>query len=220
MAIVTMVLGESGTGKSTSLRNFNPDDVVLIQSIRKPLPFRSKGWDAREKQEDGSITGNIFATDSSEIICSILPRIEQDIIVIDDSQYIMANEFMRSVTDAAKGNDAFMKYNRIAQNMWNILNAAAGLPKSKRVYFLSHTQTDDNGKTKIKTIGKLLDEKITLEGMVTIVLRTQVVNGNYSFLTKNNGQDTVKTPLELFETENIPNDLAAVDAAICEYYGI
>ena len=94
------------------------------------------------------------------------------------------------------------------------------LADHKRVYVLSHTEESESGKTKIKTIGKLLDEKITLEGLVTIVLQTAVVNGNYIFLTKNSGQNTVKSPMGLFEDEHIENDLNAVDKAICEYWGI
>ena len=94
------------------------------------------------------------------------------------------------------------------------------LPDHKRVYVLSHTTTDDVGKTKIKTIGKLLDEKIVLEGLVTIVLRTVVQNGNYLFSTRNSGADTVKTPVGLFDDELIENDLAVADAAIFNYYGL
>ena len=220
MAIVTMVLGESGTGKSTSLRNFDPQNTLLIQSLRKPLPFRSPDWKPCVKDEDGNSTGNIFVSDKAATICSALERAKQDIIVIDDSQYIMANEFMRGVTDEAKGNEQFMKFNRIAHNMWSIFNAASQLPDHKRVYFLSHVQTDDHGKTKIKTVGKLLDEKITPEGMVSIVLRTHVINGKYSFSTQNNGNDTVKSPLGMFESESIDNDLNYVDQQICQYYGI
>lgn len=216
MAIVTMVLGESGTGKSTSLRNLDPSKTLLIQSVKKPLPFRSSDWKVLDKQGNG----NIYVKDDAAKICSMLSRCPHEVIVIDDSQYIMANEFMRGVTDAAKGNEQFMKFNRIAHNMWAVINTAASLPDNKRVYILSHTQTDEHGKTKIKTIGKLLDEKITLEGMVSIVVRTQVVNGKYSFITQNNGNDTVKTPMEMFESELIDNDLNFVDQQICQYYGI
>ena len=156
----------------------------------------------------------------SQQICTILQKTSKDIIIIDDFQYIMANEFMRGVTVEAKGNEQFMKFNRIAKNTWDILQTANALPENKRVYILSHTQTDDFGKTKAKTIGKLLDEKITLEGLFTIVLRTQAVNGNYSFLTQNNGSDTVKSPMGLFESQQIDNDLAQIDSEICNYYEI
>lgn len=210
-----MVLGESGTGKSTSLRNLNPKDVLLIQAVKKPLPFKSKGWDVATKENP---TGSIYCTDQSHNIVAAMNRTTKPIIVIDDFQYILANEFMRRVTDKEVGNQAFAKYNEIARAAWDILMAASALPDYKRVYILAHTQTDDFGKTKMKTIGKLLDEKITPEGLLTIVMRSQVVNEQYVFSTKNNGSDTVKTPIGLFEESQIDNDLQVIDLAIQEYY--
>ncbi len=133
---------------------------------------------------------------------------------------MLANEFMRRVTDAESGNGAFAKYNEIARSAWDILMKASTLADGKRVYILSHTSTDEAGKTKIKTIGKLLDEKIVLEGLVTIVLRTMKINDAYVFATKNSGQDTTKSPLGLFEEGHIENDLLAVDKAVCEYYNL
>jgi len=215
MSIATLILGQSGTGKSTSLRNLNPAEVLLIQAIKKPLPFRAKEWQPLTK--DG---GNVFVTDSAAKICQIIDKTQKKIIIIDDFQYIMANEFMRRVLDKETGNQAFAKYNEIARNIWDILNAASNAADGKRVYILSHTEQNDAGFTKIKTIGKLLDEKITVEGMVTICLKTVVTNGVYEFSTQNSGSDTVKSPLGLFESERIDNDLAAVDAAIVEYYSL
>lgn len=217
MSTATMIIGESGTGKSTSLRNLKPEQTLLIQAVRKPLPFRSKEWKPATKENP---QGSIFVSDQSATIVAAMQRTARDIIVIDDFQYVMANEFMRRVTDNETGNGAFAKYNEIARSAWDILTAASSLADSKRVYLLSHTSTDEFGKTKIKTIGKLLDEKIVMEGLVSIVLRTAVVNDEYLFRTRNNGSDTVKSPIGLFEDEMIPNDLAAVDAAICEFYGI
>jgi len=215
MSIATMILGESGTGKSTSLRNLDPEHTLLIQPVKKPLPFRSSDWKPAGK--DG---GSVFVTDHSATIVAAMQRTKKEIIVIDDFQYLLANEFMRRVTDVETGNAAFAKYNEIARHAWDVLMAANSLPDYKRVYILSHTSTDDFGKTKIKTIGKLLDEKIVMEGLVTIVLRTVVQNGNYLFSTRNNGADTVKSPLGLFDEELIENDLAAVDSAIFTYYGL
>jgi hypothetical protein len=147
-------------------------------------------------------------------------KTDKEIIIIYDFQYVLANEFMRRVTDVETGNGAFAKYNDIARHAWDVLMEASALPDHKRVYILSHTSTDDFGKTKIKTIGKLLDEKIVMEGLVTIVLRTQVSNGDYTFSTKNSGSDTVKSPIGLFDSDHIGNDLASVDAAISEYYSL
>ena len=112
----------------------------------------------------------------------------------------------------------FTKFTDIGKNAWNIINAAVDLPDDVRIYILSHIETSDSGHTKIKTIGKMLDEKIALEGMVTIVLRTMIRDGNYLFATRNNGSDTTKTPMGLFDTETIDNDLNAVDQAIQTYY--
>lgn len=217
MSIAAMILGESGTGKSTSLRNLDPSSTLLIQLVKKPLPFRSSEW---KPATSDNPNGSVFCTDDSSTIVRAMQRTKKEVIVIDDFQYLLANEFMRRVTDVAKGNEAFAKYNEIARHAWDVLMAATSLSDNKRVYILSHTSTDDFGKTKIKTIGKLLDEKIVMEGLVTIVLRTMVQNGNYLFSTRNSGSDTVKSPLGLFDDDLIENDLAKVDAAIFHYYGL
>lgn len=127
---------------------------------------------------------------------------------------------MRRVLDNETGNAAFAKYNEIARNAWDILMTEGKLADETRVYILAHTQEDDNGRIKAKTIGKLLDEKITLEGLLTIVMRTAVINGQYLFSTQNSGSDTVKTPLDMFTEEHVPNDLAAIDQIITDYYAI
>lgn len=210
MSKATMILGESGTGKSASLRNMIPAETLLIQSIKKPLPFRSKEWKYLCKEEP---TGNILVTDQSDSIIAAMTKTKRKIIVLDDFQYILANEYMRRSSETG-----FTKFTEIGRHAWDILNAAANLPDDVRVYILAHTETNDLGKVKAKTIGKMLDEKITIEGMVTIVLRTAVINGKYIFTTQNNGSDTVKSPIGLFETEHIDNDLKAVDDAIQAYY--
>jgi hypothetical protein len=212
-----MILGQSGTGKTTSLRNLNPADVLLIQAVKKPLPFRAKNWVPCTK---GNPAGSILVTDNAQTIVGVMQRTHKPIIVIDDFQYILANEFMRRVLDNETGNAAFAKYNEIARNAWDILMTAGRLADETRVYILAHTQEDDNGRIKAKTIGKLLDEKITLECLLTIVMRTAVINGQYLFSTQNSGSDTVKTPLDMFTDEHIPNDLAVIDNTITDYYAI
>lgn len=210
MSIATLILGQSGTGKSTSLRNLNPSDVLLIQSIKKPLPFKSKDW--KPLTSEG---GSIYVSDNAEQIIKVMNKCTRPIIIIDDMQYIMANEYMRRAQETG-----FQKFTEIGLKTWNIFTAAAALADDKRVYILSHTDESESGKTKIKTIGKMLDEKITLEGMVTVCLQTAIINEQFVFMTKNNGQNTVKSPIGLFENEHIENDLNAVDLAICEYYGL
>lgn len=210
MSIATMILGESGTGKSTSLRNMKAEETLLIQAIKKPLPF--KGWKWRTKENP---SGNIIVSDCKDQIIDLMHKTQRKVIVLDDVQYVAANEFMRRSHE--KGYD---KFTDIGKGLWEILNAASALPDDVRVYLLWHTQESESGIAKAKTIGKMLDDKITLEGMVSIVLRTRVVNGNYLFSTQNSGYDTVKTPMGMFEGDAIPNDLLSVDAAICDFYSI
>lgn len=217
MSIATIIMGDSGTGKSASLRNLDPSKTLLIQCSKKPLPFRATGWKVVAEKGDG---GNIFVSDNSAHIVAAMQRTDKPVIIIDDFQYLMSNEFMRRVTDNEVGNSAFQKYNEIARHAWDVLTAANNLPADKRVYILTHLQTDDFGKVKVKTIGKLLDEKIVIEGLVSIVLRTVVDGGQYKFSTMNSGADSVKAPMGLFEESTIDNDIAAIDAAICDYYQI
>jgi len=205
MSIATLVLGKSGTGKSTSMRNMEASTTALIKVIEKPLPFRSAGWKP-------------YTTDQWGMIIQAARKAAangKQAIVIDDFQYLLANEFMRRSDETG-----FAKFTEIGRHAWEVISALAALPEHVRVYVLSHTQEDDQGGVKMKTIGKMLDEKITPEGLFTIVLRTQVQDGHYFFATRNNGSDTVKTPMGLFKDERIDNDLAAVDAAICDYYGL
>ncbi|MCU4521975.1 MULTISPECIES: ATP-binding protein [Acinetobacter] len=212
MSIATLILGQSGTGKSASLRNLNPQHVLLIQVIKKPLPFRSPNWTYITPDNK---QGSILVSDNPQFIINVINGSKRPIIIIDDFQYVMANEFMRRSTEKS-----FDKFTEIGRNAWDVFNAAINAHDHKRIYLLSHTEEDSQGKTKIKTIGKMLDEKITLEGMVTICLQTSVINDQYIFQTKNNGSSTVKAPMGLFEDDHLENDLNEVDTAICEYYNI
>jgi len=214
MGIPVMILGESGSGKTTSLRNINPEEAILIQAVNKPLPFRNefKLWDSSTKK------GSIFITDDSATICKCInafPSYGKKIIIIDDYQYTMANEYMRRSAETG-----YTKFTEIAKHAWDIAMAAQSAPNDVRIYLLSHTNTDDQGRIKAKTIGKMLDEKITLEGLFTIVMRAIRVDKKYLFTTQNSGNDTVKTPMGLFQSETIDNDLDAIDKSIQQYYGI
>ena len=213
MSIATLIIGESGTGKSSSMRNLNPADTLLIQSIRKPLPFKAPGWGVFDKEKNAA--GNIFVTDNHAQIKAIMSKTSRKVIVIDDFQYMLANEFMRRSEEVG-----FQKFTDLARHAWEVFGHASTLADDVRVYFLSHSDTNDSGHTKCKTIGKLLDEKITVEGMFTVVLRTAVDGGQYQFRTRNSGFDTVKSPIGMFDYDVIPNDLKAVDEAICAYYDI
>jgi hypothetical protein len=212
MSTVTMILGESGSGKSTALRNLNAVNTLLIQTVKKPLPFKATNWKPATKENP---QGAIFVCDNSATICEVMRRTTKPIIVVDDFQYLLANEFMRRSDE--RGYD---KFTEIARHAWDVLMAAGTLADHKRVYILCHTNTDESGRVRAKTIGKMLDEKITIEGLVTIVLRTAVINGQYLFRTQNNGSDTTKSPMGLFDAETIPNDLAEVDQGIVNFYGL
>lgn len=199
MAIIVMVYGQSGTGKSTSLRNFKPEDVCIVNVSGKPLPFKNKH--------------KTFNTDDYMSIETAIKKAPAKSIVIDDATYLMTGEYMRTAKVTG-----YQKFTDLALNYYTLVKTAAALPDDRIVYFLGHSDIDNNGNEKFKTIGKLLDEKITLEGMFTIVLKTVVTDGKYQFSTRNSGQDTVKTPMGMFNEPLIDNDLAAVDKAIRDYY--
>lgn len=201
MAVLVMIYGQSGTGKSTSLRNFADDEVAVINVSGKPLPFRNK------------LT--TYDTDSYTKISSALGKIERKSIVIDDATYLMVNEFMRTAKVTG-----YQKYTDMAVNFNSLVAQASQLANDKIVYFLGHSDLKDDGTEHFKTIGKMLDNYVTVEGKFTIVLKTVVQDGKYYFSTHNSGQDTVKSPLGMFEDNYVDNDLKAVDAVIREYYGI
>ena len=197
-----MILGESGTGKSASLRNFQPDEIGVINVCGKPLPFRSQI--------------KTFNSDNYMQIEKALKANEKRSAVIDDCQYLMANEFMRNAKVTG-----YQKFTDIAKNFWDLVQMVIReLPEDIIVYFLGHIERDQNGNEKFKTIGKMLDEKITVEGMFTVVLKTSVQDGRYLFSTRNSGADTVKSPIGMFDEPYIDNDLKTVDTAIREYYNI
>ncbi len=201
MAIIVMVYGQSGTGKSTSLRNFKPEDVCIVNVSGKPLPFKNNH--------------KTFSTDDYMAIDAAIKKAPTKSIVIDDATYLMTGEYMRTAKVTG-----YQKFTDMALNYYTLVKTASALPDDKIVYFMGHSDTDANGNEKFKTIGKMLDEKVTLEGMFTIVLKTVVTDGKYQFSTRNSGQDTVKTPLGMFNDVLIDNDLAMVDKTIREYYGI
>lgn len=212
MSIATLILGTSGTGKSTSLRELDPAKTLLIQCIKKPLPFRAAGWKVRLSLKS---EGNVIQTSDPVLIEKIMRTSPHEIVVIDDYQAVMVNELMNRSSE--KGYD---KFTDIGKNAWNIFNAAGELAANRRVYILAHTNTDEFGNVRMKTIGKLVDQHIVPEGYFTIVLRTEVINGQYTFRTQTNGQDCCKSPIDMFDDVAIPNDLAEVDKAVQEFYGL
>jgi len=199
MGIGVLIMGESGTGKSTSIRNLKNAGIIKVYD--KPLPFKND-------------LKTICLDDCNRVI-SAMQKAQTDIIIIDDFQGLLVTQFM----GRAKEN-GYQKFTDMALGYYNVIRSVEKLPANKRVYFMSHIEREQNGNEKVKTIGKLLDEKITVEGLFTIVFKTAVMNGKYFFCTHNSGIDTVKSPMGMFDEDFISNDLAEVDRIICEYYSI
>lgn len=200
-SVPILLIGKSGSGKSTSLRNFKKDEVAVINVLGKPLPFRS---DIKAVKLD----------DYTNILNQI-KLTKKDVIVIDDANYLITNEFMKN--SSIKGYD---KYNEMANHFFELINGIKNIEGGKTVYLIMHEDVDDNGNVKPKTIGKLLDEKVNIQGMFTICIRAMYENGKYIFRLKTNGQDCVKTPFGMFDTDEMDNDLKAFDNVVREYYGL
>ena len=215
MAIPVLIMGRSGSGKTYSLKNFKPNEVGVISVEKGRLPFRSEIKVAKiPKYGDGTEDAKSYGAINRAKYVWLEKAIETakvKSVVIDDSQYLLVNELFDRAYE--KGYD---KYVQMATNFRNLIHFINELEEEdKIVYFLHHTDTDMDGREKAKTIGKMLDEKLTVEGCFDIVLFCE----DHKFFTQSNGQSTAKTPEDMFELE-IPNDLKAVDVKIREYYGL
>lgn len=200
MGIPVMILGESGSGKSTSMRNFEVGEIGIFNVASKPLPFRKK-----LNKVDGA---------TYELIKKTLSAANLKRYVIDDSQYLMAFEMFDKAKITGYG-----KFTDMALNFKGLIDfVVKGTPSDCIVYFMHHTQRTELG-VKAKTVGKMLDDQLTIEGMFSVVLRTKVENGKYTFTTQTDGADTVKSPMEMFEKE-IDNDLKFVDETIRTYWDL
>jgi len=211
-----LVMGRSGSGKSSSLRNFKKGEVAVVSVQGKELPFRTDIQPFTPNvtvQGDGKVQPNKYA--------SVYGVIEQwakkgaKVIVVDDANYLMSDEFMKRANE--KGYD---KFTQIADHFYTLLDIITALPEDVTVYLMMHTELDSDGYEKPKTIGKLLDEKVCIEGLFTTVLKATNQEGKYVFQTRTNGSDCVKTPFDMFKDSEIPNDLKFVDQTIREYYGM
>lgn len=218
MSISVLVIGESGSGKSTSIRNLNPKETYIISIINKPLPFRNKYKKTVEKDGE-KIVGNMFISDDYRVIIKGIDYINNErpevkSIIIDDFQYIMANEFMSRANE--KGYD---KFTEITMHVNKILEKIRSCREDLSIFILSHSEANESGKHKAKTIGKMLDDKITLEGLFTVVLYAKASQGKYMFLTQNDGSHIAKSPMGMFDNVEIDNDLNIVKQKIDAYYG-
>lgn len=202
------MIGKSGSGKSASLRNFGEDELALINVMHKPLPFKKQFKSVANTDDYMDIMKKIFAT-------------EKKAIVIDDAGYLITNYFMNNHSKAGQGNAVFSLYNELADKFWTLIEFIKNrLPDDKIVYVIMHEDKNEFGDIKPKTIGRLLDEKVCVEGLFTIVIRATVESGKHIFLTQSDGADVTKTPIDMFEDAEIDNDLKLVDTTIRDYYGM
>lgn len=203
MGVPILILGESGSGKTYSIRNFDPKEVGIFSVRKGTLPFPN-GKDFKvAKRADYSV------------IYKVLKEPKLKTYIIDDSQYLMVNEFFRKANDSG-----YKKYTDIGKNFSDLFEYIAyQLPDDVIVYFLHHTQTTTDGKVKAKTVGQMLDNYLTLEGCTDIVLLAQTDGSNHYFITQSDGCTTAKSPEGMFEMK-IPNDLKAVDEAVRKYWGL
>lgn len=218
MANLIAVMGSSGTGKSTSLRNLNPKETCIINVSNKSLPFRN----AKDYQEGIKEGGNLVYADDFKTIGAVIDYIctnRQDLktIVIDDAGYLMGFDVMRRARD--KG---YEKWTELASDMFHLVDRAKKC-KDVNIVFTFHTEKGDDGLMKIKTAGKLLDNAIYLDGLFTFLLVSKAdfnISTNkveYKFITQNDGYATAKSPMGCLESE-MDNDLQIVLDKIHKYY--
>lgn len=200
-----LIMGESGTGKSTSLRNCDQATTAVVNSVGKPLPFKNH-FEMMNNETDASKITKYMKEQAAA---------GKKLIVVDDFQYILAIPYMNRIKETG-----WDKYNDFGANYFEIINVCKDLPDDVIVAYMTHLETLENGLTTVKLIGKLLREKITIEGLFTVVLRTGVNEGEYYFYTQNSGRDTVKSPLGMFPAYAIDNDLNYVADKIRNYYEI
>lgn len=207
MGVPVLLIGKSGSGKSTSMRNFDKDELCLVNVSRKPLPFPH------------TFASTIQTDDYNTVMAALNKTVKQS-IVIDDAGYLIVNMFMRGHASAGTGNAIFGFYNQVGDSFWHLVEYIKALPPHKIVYVIMHEDKNENGDVKPKTIGKILDEKVCLEGMFTIVLRSLKTDKGYIFRTQSDGFCVSKSPMGMFPEVEIDNDLKAVDQRIREYWAL
>ena len=201
MGIPVLILGASGSGKSTSLRNYKKGEVCVLNVAGKPLPFRA----------DLDVVNNA----TYESIGQTLKQNKFKSYVVDDSQYLLAFEMFDRAKETGYG-----KFTDIALRFRNMLSfVARNTPDDCIVYFLHHTEETETGKIKAKTVGKMLDNQLTVEGLFSIVLLASTDGTHYKFTTQSDGVTTAKSPMDMFERE-IDNDLKFVDETIRSYWNL
>ena len=203
MAIIAMIMGESGSGKSASLRTIDPKKTFIFNVTNKPLPFKGANQ-----------FKSVSTDDIDRIINGLKAMYEKGFrsFVIDDANYTMTDMFMAKALE--KG---YEKFSVIGKKFFDLINYARQMPDDAIVYFFMHTEACDDGKTRAKTIGKMLNDKVSVEGMFSIVLLAVTDGKKHVLITQSDGTTTAKSPMDMFDLE-IPNDLGFVDKTIREYY--
>lgn len=202
MGVPVLIIGKSGSGKSASLRNFKKQEIGIINVLGKPMPFKNDF--------------QYIVTDNYLKIKNAIISAKVNTLIIDDSGYLITGEFMRRSKE--KG---YEKFTELANNFYDLIKTVQNdLPEDRIVYMVMHEDESDMGVVKPKTIGKLLDEKVCVEGLFTIVLRAMKNENKYVFRTQSNGFDIAKTPMGMFENDEIENDLSLVTQKIREYYNM
>lgn len=211
-----LIIGESGTGKSTSIKNLDPRETFIINVLGKSLPFKGYKNSYTSLNKDTNPEGNYFATTDYRLISKLIDLVNKKeqikTLIIDDFQYLMCSEFMENAM-----NKGFDKFSMMAKNVWDLIKKLGECRDDLTCFVISHSN-EDNGKSRFKTIGKMLDEKVVVEGLFTIVFHTYVSEGKYRFITQNDGFHTAKSPMGMFESTYIDNDLKQVIEKVKEYY--
>ena len=212
-----LLMGSSGSGKSTSLRNLPAEETTIINITNKPMPFKNKDGKKIVTLTDFQREGEkeLSYEELYKRIISAIKGTKKKIIVIDDSSYMMAFENFEKATN--KGYD---KFTNMAKNYYDLIKSAISCGDEKIVYVITHEEIDDvNQLYRPKTIGKMLSNQLVIEGLFSIVLRSLYKNGEYIFQTQNDGTSVCKSPMDMFESKEMPNDLYEIDKIIREYYG-
>lgn len=211
MGIPVLILGASGSGKSTSLENFSENEVLVFNVAGKPFPFQKK----LERINNATYANIGKALNVYKDKDKTLNMQKYKKYVIDDSQYLLAFDLFDKAKEAGYG-----KFTDIAVRFYKMIRFVIDkMPKDVIVYFLHHSEETASGKIKAKTVGKMLDDQLTLEGLFSIVLLAETDGDKYYFVTQSDGYSTCKSPKEMFR-KNIKNDLKVVDTIIRKYWNL
>lgn len=219
-----LILGDTGAGKSTSIKSLPSENTFLFNVCKtKILPFKGALKNYNEFNPNTNPNGNMLTTDNSEFIKATFRNIivknnSIKYVVIDDSQYIIVNEFLREHSKEMKKGDVFTLYNKIADHFWSLVLDTADIRDDLFIFYLHHTEYSEQGKIIPKTVGKLLNEKINIAGMFTFVFLAIREGDKNFFLTQNDGTHPAKTPEGMFNSVSIPNDLQLISETILNYY--